>query len=234
VHQLGDDHLVVAVRRCLRVLKPAGAGAACCTNRSVQGAMCGQPLGQGCGAHAAHCNKGNGINRRHDRVAEALSAWVTRVAGVRVAPEQVVPRWTHTRADGAVEAARLDLVLTLPGADTAYVDVSLVDPATADAAVQRQRAVQDGHGIRARTQEKHRRYPGAGLVAFVMDTMGQLGPEAIGFMRDVARTLPQDERAAALCDGRQSLAAALQREGAELQLSATTGVARPWHTRPRR
>ena len=69
--------------------------------------------------------------------------------------------------------------------------------------------------LRRREREKHRRYPHAGLVPFVLDDRGRLGAEAETWLRQVLSAMPEDERSDARRQLRAAVALALQGKIAE-------------------
>ncbi|CAK0863374.1 unnamed protein product [Prorocentrum cordatum] len=76
--------------------------------------------------------------------------------------------------------------------------------------------------------EKHRRYPGPGLVAAALETGGRMGHEFRAFLRAKAPT--DERRTASLADVRQRLATALQRGVAAMLLGRAGAQSWPWRT----
>ena len=99
---------------------------------------------------------------------EAVGAWLPQAQR-----EQHVPKW-----DREQEKAVLDITYTTAEGAQTCLDVSIV-------------AGQDSTGtIRAlmrREAAKHRRYPGPGLIPFVLDLRGRWGKEAQAWARAAAR-----------------------------------------------
>ena len=146
--------------------------------------------------------------RRHNAVRDALAAWL-REMKLPALCEQAVPRW-HREADQAI----LDIVYRDARVGEVCVDVSVVDsahptaPRTAPMALQRREA------------NKHRRYPGPGLVPFVVDARGRWGREACAWVQSVTASLPDDARQAAVRQCRIRIGRVLQLAIADQLLEA--------------
>ena len=111
--------------------------------------------------------------------------------------------------------AILDVVYAGPAANTVMMDVSVVDGATT------RRGVRLAKWCFARWEKtKHNRYPGPGLVPFVLDTRGKWGHEATAWLRAVVRRVPQESRAEAMAKCRYKVSVALQRGVADQIWSA--------------
>ena len=144
--------------------------------------------------------------------------------------EHFVPAWNRTRPDGSLEAARLDVSYVDPVVGTAYVDVVVTDAAAGAATpAGRGRAWRNGAAAAAAEERKHRRYPGAALCAFALETLGRPGREA----QDLLRTWAAGD-AAVLSAARQSMAAALQRANAEAYNTSVWPPGRRARPRPLR
>ena len=91
------------------------------------------------------------------------------------------------------------------------------------------RARANGVAARERERQKHRRYPGPGLVAAAIETGGRCGRELSAFLKEHA---PRDPalRPLALQDVRQGLATALARGNAQMLLGSAGALPRPWPT----
>jgi hypothetical protein len=147
---------------------------------------------------------------RHGAVRDTLAAWLREDLGLSTHTEQEVPRW-HTLRERAI----LDVVYAGPAANTVKMDVSVVDGATMH------RGVRQAKWCLARREKtKHARYPGPGLVPFVLDTRGRWGHEATAWLRSVVRCLPQDQRAETMARCRYKVSVALQRGVADQIWSA--------------
>ena len=72
-----------------------------------------------------------------------------------------------------------------------------------------------------RERTKHLRYPGRGLVPFVVDVNGRWGTEAEQWMRRVLSELPDAERHPARCSLRSAIARGLHSRIAEQVAQAT-------------
>ena len=141
--------------------------------------------------------------------------------------EQRIPQWDRETAEGT-QLAILDVVFS-PASGRVAVDVSVTDVLSASAATARARARANGVAARERGRDKHRRYPGPGLVAGALETGGRLGREFVAFIKEYA---PRDPaaRPLAMADLRQRLGTALARGNAALLLSSAGLRTRPWPT----
>ena len=211
---MADAHFHPALALRLQLPAPAGASATCLRRRE-DGALCGADLAATPG-HCLGCHVGGGTSHRHDGVRDWLAGWLQARGATGVGTEQFVPAWDRARADGSVEAARLDVVFTDPAAGVSCVDAVVTDAALgADTPAGQSRAVRDGAAAAAAEERKHRRYPGPALTAFALEALGRAGAEAQALLRTWARG-----DAAVLAAARQSLAATLQRGTAEAFRSA--------------
>ena len=105
------------------------------------------------------------------------------------------------------------MVYAGPAANTVKMDVSVVDGATTH------RGVRQAKWCLARREKtKHNRYPGPGLVPFVLDTRGRWGQEATAWLRAVVRRVPQEVRAEAMAKCRYKVSVALQKRGVADQI----------------
>ena len=152
------------------------------------------------------------MNIRHNWVRDALATWLTE-QGKSPVKEQEIPAWNITGTGG--ERAILDLVYQDQQWGRVAVDVTVVDsetspggPRTAHLALARREAT------------KHRKYPGPGLVPFVLDTRGKWGAEAQAWVFSVVRHMSGQEKAEALIRCRLLISMALQRGVAEQIISA--------------
>ena len=225
-HFMGDDDYIVCLRRRLLYSDPAGQGGRPCAHKTVgTGAICGVCTRQQYGIHPVCCNKGPGFVRRHNNDRDALAGWLCEHHGTEaVTTEQHIPQWDRVTSQGN-EQAVLDVILSAPTGRVA-VDVSIVEACCPDEATARARGRTDGSAARTRELEKHRRYPGPGLVAAVIEAGGRMGKEFRAFLRSCA---PADEgRSAAMKDVKQRLAVALQRGVAAMLLGSAGSRQRPW------
>ena len=182
-------------------------------------------MGEDMGAHGVSCPVGPGRVKRHDEVRDTLAAWLAEVHGREaVTIEQHIPGWDRDTTEGT-QLAVLDVIVSRPAGRVA-VDVSVVDVSAAGSRA-RARARTSGAAARARELEKHRRYPGHGLVPAVLETGGLAGKELHSFLRSQAACDPL-LRPQQLKDVRQRLAVALQRGNAALMLGAAGVQQRPW------
>ena len=218
---LGDAHLRVALRRRLRYRRPVPEPRAACQHKDASGRLCGVALHEDNGKHALVCTRGGGVMKRHNAVRDALGDWLTTRCGRTVTREQAIPHWARPGPGGEQEAAVLDLVYSDPSGRTVYVDVSVVD-SSGDPRYD----YADRHAIQRRETSKHHRYPGAGLVAYVLDNRGAPGKEAEAYMRAACAHLDPLDRADALAEGRRRVSVALQQAVAEQIMTAHAAPAR--------
>ena len=224
-----DDAFVVAVRRRLLYSDPAAAAQQACQHQRSGGerGACGAIMGHDLGAHAICCPIGPSRVQRHNGVRDVLADWLVEQHGRdAVAVEQRIPAWDRNTTEG-LQLAVLDIVVTRPTGKEA-VDVSVTD-ASGEVGAAERRARRPGAAARVREQEKHRRYPGRGLVAAVLETGGRAGRELHAFLRSHATQDPA-QRSAQLADIRQRLAVVLQQGNAAQMLSAAGSALRPWRS----
>ena len=228
-HCMDDDAFIVSLRRRLLFRDPAAAAGQPCQHRHKdhRRGICSRTAVDDLGAHAVSCPVGPGRVKRHDTVKEALAEWLIEMHGSdAVAIEQHIPAWDRQTPEGP-ELAILDVVVTSPAGRVA-IDVSITD-VSSDGTRAPARAKNAGLAARARELEKHRRYPGRGLVAAVLETGGLAGKELHAFLRAHADSDPA-VRSGQLQDIRQRLAVALQRGNAALLLSSARPHQQPWHS----
>ena len=142
---------------------------------------------------------------------------------------QRAPEW-----DAPLEHNELDVNLSDSSGQPLYIDVSIVDPLSANAGLLRRRARAAGSGIRTREKAKHTRYPdrrGVQLVPFVLGGCGRWGREATAFAKETMSSLDDLQQRHEMMFIRQAVAATLHRGKAELMLSSSVVGNRPW-TRP--
>ena len=195
--EMNDRDLRTTLRRKLRVDVIEGSNGVCQHARSDR-TVCGVVHGHDGGKHAVKCITGGGVAQRHNDVRDALGEWLAS-NGKCPKFEQEVPRWNTVN-----ERARLDIALTDQRLGEVCVDVSVVATETSGA----------GRGvlrsIERRENRKHTRYPGRGLVPFVVDVRGKWGKEAHAFVQAMVGSLPKDKRAEAIRICRRCIAVALQ------------------------
>ena len=214
---LPDAHFRIALRRRLRCERLVAGAAADCRNRDSAGHHCGCDQGDDGGRHALVCPKGGGRMTRHNHLRDTLCHWLTTLGAV-VTKEQYVLDWSTPQ-----QQAYLDLAVVLPNGTQLYVDVTVQEGGAA-----RQRGARTVHLLSRAVGRKHRRYPGPGLVAFAVDTLGRVDPEADGFLRAAARAVTEDgvELGRLVRRGRALVATAVQRACATQIMGAALG-ARP-------
>ena len=160
-------------------------------------------------------------NALGDWLAEVYNQWA-------VAFEQRIPGWDKTTEQG-IKQAILDVVLSYLGGRVC-LDVSVAEAlaSPSDAAGARLRARVPGAAARQRELRKHKRYPGPGLCAAVVESGGRMGAEFLAFLRARAPADCGRSRAEALADVKQRLVVAVARGHAAMLLNSAGAQARPW------
>ena len=87
----------------------------------------------------------------------------------------------------------MDVVVPIAGV-THYVDITVVDALSANAALLRQRARKDGAAAEDAADAKLRKYPGASTVPFALESYGRLGKSAKEWLQGVYYDEPQLKR----------------------------------------
>ena len=113
-----------------------------------------------------------------------------RWRGERPLYEQRVPTWDRMR-EGEQERAVLDLEYQ-DGGGRRWLDVSVRHPAAGTSAELRVAARWDGEASRRGERDKHKRFPGSQLTAFILEAGGRLGAEARLWLLQQIRQLPDD------------------------------------------
>ena len=179
------------------------------------------------GGHALH---------GHDSIRDWLAALLAEWTGMPTHTEQRVPEWDRQRTDPRSgetvwERAVLDVRFFDSQGNLTYADVAVVSAGTLSPDTLRQRAERPGRAAADMVTEKRRRYPpaqhpSAGLVPFVVESLGRPAQETALLLRAAA---PQDKkvRAVALHRAWRSLSYLVQLRLAELLLSAETSAAAP-------
>jgi len=158
-----------------------------CRNRPAGGGgECGRQV---CtrGLHAMQCPRGGGPVRRHDAIRDVLQRWLKGL-GVHALTEQVIQEWSTEE----LGIAKLDVVYHHGIHGRICIDVSVVNGVAAAVRGERAEPV-----IMRRERAKHRRYPGGGLVPFVVDVNGRWGREAETWLRRILREVDEGDRGAA-------------------------------------
>ena len=172
-HRMGDEQLVIAVKRRLGMQCVPHPGAAC-ANRKATGCTCGQPLDVE-GHHAAVCESGGALDRRHNSIRDMLKRRLAEDLGAATHDEQRV----EAMAGGCRTEARLDVAVTLVGKPTVYLDVAVVDAYSTNAAMELARCQRAGVAARTMENKKRSKYQhDKALVPFVVETHGRLGEAA--------------------------------------------------------
>ena len=104
--------------------------------------------------------------------------------------EQHCPWWDKTKDDGTRTEARLDIVAPL-GNITSYIDVTVVDVLSTDAALERQRARRAGAAARTAEDKKLTKYPGAATVPLAIESYGRVGAAGLAWLKAAYADKPQ-------------------------------------------
>ena len=175
-------------------------------------------MGADHGRHACACKKGGRPTARHDDVKNILAKWMNTELGINCLTEQRVTAWDRVRPHGAgehdIEHAILDIVYTDHTGRQISIDVSVIDGAE---------NTQTGFdkALKRREWDKHLRYPGPNLRAFVIDCRGRWGDEARGWLRSILQNVPQTERQGLIRSIRHTISASIQHSVADQIIAAT-------------
>jgi len=167
-----------------------------CANRTSSGTTCNTGLDQ-LGFHSTTCQSGGGVMRRHFNLAAATAGLLKRWTQEAPLLEQRVPAWDRprrnpSRAEDPLERALLDIEFTELN-ERRWIDVSVRHPAAGTAADRARAARKPGEAARRAEREKHERYPGPQLTAFVVELPGRLGGEARQWLKDQVQRLHEDQ-----------------------------------------
>ena len=179
------------------------------------------------GFHGATCQPGGGVVRRHGHVARAVGSLAARWSHCTPRYEQRVPAWDRPRVltranEDPVERAILDVEYA--DADgRRWIDVTVRHPVAGDTAAVYTASRRPGEAARRAEREKHHRYPGDRLTAFVVEATGRLGGEARQWLKAHVRELPADTQAAELARAYRVVSCAIQRQVAQ-QLRQAAGL----------
>ena len=124
---------------------------------------------------------------RHNNIRDGINGWLTELGrGSRT--ERHIPYWVRPDKDAILDVVYVHKRL----GEGVCVDVTVVDSAFAGAPTSAAKA------LPRREREQHRRYPGKGIFAFVLDTRGRWGREAQIWARSVVADLPEADRKSAV------------------------------------
>ena len=84
------------------------------------------------------------MDQRHSALARCLADLITTHTGVKVHIEQSIPRLTHTKQNGQIELARMDIVVALRGI-TYFFDTAIVSPFSANVGLMTAASSRPGH-----------------------------------------------------------------------------------------
>ena len=147
-----------------------------CQNIKCSGGRCNAVL-DAQGHHAATCEAGGALLRRHDAGRDYIAKRLSSDLGLGACKEQRCPHWDRQRPNGSWTQARLDVVVPIARL-TYFVDITVVDPLSSNAALLRQRARKDGAAAEDAADDKLRKYPGASTIPFALESYGRLGKSA--------------------------------------------------------
>ena len=179
------------------------------------------------GYHSGQCQQGGGVMRRHCRCAAAVGSLIQRWLLQKPAYEQRVPAWDRHRpapaaGEDPIERAVLDIEYT-EGSSRRWIDVSVRHPAAGSASVVAVAAKRPGEASRRGEREKHARYPGEQLTAFIVESGGRLGGQACQWLRQQVQQLPADIRVAELSRAYKVISCSVQASVAR-QMRAARGL----------
>ena len=213
-HRMADAQFTKATKRRMGMPVHDGMEAQrACGHVKANGSRCGKQLDAE-GHHAATCECGGAFERQHDAIRDLLCR---RVAADLAAATTIEQRIAGEHEDAA-EGARLDVAVSLPGNATEYLDVSVVDAFSENAATEFGRARKPGLAARAMENKKRTKYPPAlRLVPFVIEAHGRLGEAAARWLQKAYKGDAALRRS--LC---AELAALLQSHAASRIMAAIT------------
>ena len=223
-----------AVRRRLGLSRPECAttelpgASALCRLTKQNGQMCGQPL-DGDGIHACACQNGGGVLRRHGRLEKVTGGLASRWTHQEPLFEQRVPAWDRTRTvrvEGREEVRVEHAILDIEYEDfdgRRWIDVSVRMSSAGSTSDVSAAARRDGEASRRGEREKHARYPGERLVAFVVEASGRVGAEARQWLLSHVKDLPGDIQAKELTRAYKAISCCVQGQVAR-QLREAAGL----------
>jgi len=142
------------------------------------------------------CQSGGGVMKRHARLEQAVGGLIRRWTSQDPLFEQRVPSWDRTRrrASGEefIERAILDVEYNDIDDSRRWIDVSVRLAAPGNAGEVDAAARRAGEAARKGERDKHVRYHGEQLTAFVVECGGRLGGEARQWLRRHVDDLPRD------------------------------------------
>ena len=179
------------------------------------------------GGHALH---------GHDAIRDWLATLLAQWTGMPTHTEQRVPEWDRQRTDPRSgetvwERAVLDVRFFDPQGNLTYADGAVVSAGTLSPDTLRQRVARPGRAAADMVTEKRRRYPpaqhpSAGLVPFVVESLGRPAEKTAHLLRAMEPPDPR-VRSVALQRAWRSMSYLMQLRLAELLLSAGTTLAAP-------
>ena len=98
------------------------------------------------------------MDQRHSALARCLADLITTHTGVKAHMEQSIPGLTHTKQNGQIELARMDIVVALRGI-TYYIDTAIVSPFSANVGLMTAASSRPGHMVKREEKKKFDRYP---------------------------------------------------------------------------
>ena len=223
-----DVHFSTALRQRLGLLRAEcsqaelAAATALCQLCRADGAVCRAVLDDD-GFHSLICQYGGGVLRRHRGLQDAVCGLIRRWMSQTPFKEQRVPRWDRPAAgDQPVQRAVLDIEYT-EGGQRHWIDVSVRHSAAGAPALVHVAARRAGEAARRGERDKHQRYEGTDLTAFVIETFGYVGLEARQWLRQHAQNLDDDVQSSELSRAYKVISCAVQTEMAR-QLRKAAGL----------
>ena len=198
-----------------------------CANKSAAGRPCSEQL-DARGKHGSTCKLGGGVMRRHFHLEGTCAGLLKRWTGQAALTEQRVPTWDRPRRnprpnEDPVERAVLDVEYTDQN-ERRWIDVTVRHPAAGTAADVAAAAKRPGEASRRAEREKHERYPGPQLTAFVVELSGRLGGEArLWLKQQVQQHVPEDQWTRELGRAYKAVSCTVQSQLA-LQLRRASGL----------
>ena len=170
------------------------------------------------GHHALTCAIGGYTTTKHNHLRDILHRWLSDM-GHTCHREQHVPELDDTH-NGEPRKAIMDVVCTTHTGHY-LIDISVTDAVSECPKHTASNARHNNTAANAREQDKRKRYNNhPQLIPFVLETGGRWGTTAEEFIRSIAPT-DTTERTEALTQLRYMLACSLQRNNADMILTAT-------------
>ena len=122
------------------------------------------------------------MDQRHSALARCLADLITTHTGVKAHIEQSIPGLTHTKQNGQIELARMDIVIALRGI-TYYIDTAIVSPFSSSVSLMTAASGRPGFMAEREEKKKFDRYPRINLAPFILESTGRPGYHARKFIK---------------------------------------------------